>query len=135
MVGTSGRTADRCLAETASARSLPSLIIGTAGGIDEKMIGVWPPTADWIAGPAPGNGTCTRSSPNVSLNSSPDRCGVVPTPAWAKLLYLPGLALIRSTSSLTFVDGTDGCTLKRFGASAATVTGAKSLYGSYGTLA
>ena len=37
----------------------------------------------------PLNGTWTRSSPCESLNSSPERCGVVPSPAEAKLYY-PG---------------------------------------------
>jgi hypothetical protein len=44
---------------------------------------VWPPIVDVTAGPALGNGTITRSSPKVSLNSSPERCGVEPMPGWA----------------------------------------------------
>src|SRR4051794_39428472 len=132
MVGTSGSTAARVLAETASGRSLPSLTSGIAGGSDVNVIGVWPATADWIAGPAPLNGTCTRSSPAKSLNNSPERCGVVPVPADAKV-YLPGFFLISSISSFTFFAAIEGCTTSRFGASAATVIGWKSLYGSYGT--
>ena len=65
---------------------------GTAGGSEVKASGVWPAMIDWIAGPAPPNGTCTVSSLKVSLNSSPDRWGVVPVPADAKV-YLPGFAL------------------------------------------
>src|SRR5688572_11797943 len=107
MVVTSDSAGERDLASTASARRLPALTCGTAGASVVNMIGVWPATVDWIAGPAPGNGTCTMSTPVTSRNSSPERCGVVPTPAWAKLLYLPGLAFITVTSSLTLAAGTD----------------------------
>src|SRR5262249_35676734 len=87
-----------------------------------------------IAGPAPGKGTITRSRPNVSLNSSPERCGVDPVPGCAKL-YLPGLALISATRSLTDWAGTCGLTHNTLGEAATSVTGVKSRNGSYGTLA
>src|SRR5262245_8801405 len=70
----------------------------------------------------------------VGLNSSPERCGVVPSPAEAKL-YLPGLAFISAMSSLTVFAGTEGCTVGTLGETAAGVTGAKSLKGSYGIFA
>ena len=99
-----------------------------------NAIGVWPPSVAWIAGPAPVNGTCTRSSLNASLNNSPDRCGVEPTPGPAKE-YLPGLSLMSCTSSWIVFAGTDGLTTTTLGDAATSVTGAKSLIGSYGTLA
>src|SRR6185503_11587814 len=99
---------------------------GTAGVMTVNAIGVCPASADWIAGPEPPNGMCTRSIFCDSLNSSPDKCGVVPRPAEAKL-YLPGLALRNAASSMTVFAGIDGWTLSRFGDTAASVTGAKSL--------
>src|SRR5213594_4618670 len=78
MVGTSGIVAERFLANTASARRFPDLICDDTGGNARNPIGVWPATTDCTAGPAPLKGTVTRSSPNVSLNNSPERCGVVP---------------------------------------------------------
>ena len=68
---------------TASARSVPLLTCGIAGGSAMKAIGVWLPSAEAIAGPAPPKGTLTMSSLNVSRNNSPERCGVVPVPGWA----------------------------------------------------
>ena len=95
---------------------------------------MWPPTVDCKAGPAPENGTWTTFSPAESLNSSPERCGVVPTPAEAKL-YLPGVFLMTSTSSLTDVAVSAGLTTRTLGEAAAIETGLKSPIGSYGTLA
>src|SRR5262245_54935516 len=128
-VGTSGKSGDRFGVVTANARSLPSLTCGTTGVTTVKAMRVWPASADWIAGADPLNGTWTRSSPCESLNSSPERCGVVPSPAEAKL-YLPGLALISEMSSLTVRAGIEGCTVSTLGETAARVTGAKSLKGS-----
>jgi len=62
------------------------------------------------------------------------RCGVEPTPGPAKL-YLPGLSRINCTSSGSDLAGTVGLTTTTFGETATSVTGAKSLMGSYGTLA
>src|SRR5205085_10095061 len=114
---------------TPSARSSPSLTCGAAGGIAENATGVCPPTVDWMAGPAPANCTVTRSMPCEARKISPDRCGVLPTPGAAKL-YFPGLALMRSISSLMVLAGTEGCTVITLGETATMVTGAKSLTGS-----
>ena len=54
------------------------------------------------------------SKPNFCLNNSPERCGVEPIPGPAKL-YLFGLALISSISSLTLFAGTDGLTRSTLG--------------------
>jgi hypothetical protein len=60
---------------------------------------------------------------------SPERCGVLPAPGAAKV-YLPGLALISSISSLIVLAGTDGVTEITLGETATIVIGAKSLTGS-----
>src|SRR5690349_9674509 len=125
MLGTSGSTGDRWVLITASARSLPTLICGTVGGSELNNTGVCPPIAEPTAGPAPLNGTCTRSRPNESRNCSPTRCGGVPTPGEAKL-YLPGCALISETSSWTEVAAIDGWTASTVADVTAIVTGSKS---------
>src|SRR5262245_8466184 len=132
MVGTSGKGGERLLLEIASERSLPSFTSGTAGAIEPKEIGVCPATAEPIAGPPPLNGTCTRSRPSERRNNSPTRCGGVPVPGEAKL-YLPGLALMSATRSLTVCAGSVGFTVSTAGAVTAIVTGSKSLVGWYGT--
>ena len=104
MVGTSGSAGERWALITASARSLPSLMVLMAGGSAVNAIGVWPPMVEWIASAAPLNGTVTRSSSKSCLNSSPERCGVEPVEGCAKL-YLPGLALMSSISSLSVLAG------------------------------
>ena len=53
----------------------------------------------------------------------------------AAKLYLPGFALMRADSSLTVLAGTSGCTVRTLGDTAILLIGAKSLIGSYGTLA
>ena len=89
-----------------------------------------PATTDWIDGLPPENGT-TRSSfnPRDCLNSSIDKCGVVPAPGEA-MLYFAGSALMRSTSSLTLRAGTAGLAISAWVAAAALVMGTKSLSGS-----
>src|SRR5580704_970391 len=107
MVGTSGSAADRLTLSTASPRNLPSRMLAMAGGSAVKATCVWPPRVELIASAAPLNGTVAKSSPNLSLNNSPARCGVEPVPGCAKL-NLPGLALTRSISSRTVPAGTSG---------------------------
>src|SRR5262249_49962747 len=125
-VGTSGKVDDRLVAVTASARSLPSRTSSAAGGIAWNESGVWPATTDWIAGAPPWNGTTTRSSSlNVCLNSSIESDGVVPRPGDA-MVYLPGLPLIRSTSSCTDFAGTSGWTSSACVAAPALAVGRKS---------
>src|SRR3954463_6496022 len=80
VVGTSGRALERALLVTARPLSLPSITCCAAGDGDAKQIGVCPPTLEATAGPAPLNGTWTRSRPSDSRNTSPTRCPGVPTP-------------------------------------------------------
>src|SRR3954451_7895977 len=128
-VGTPGMEGARSLAATPIARTWPAWIADMEDGNAVKAIGVCPPIVAWTAGAAPVNGTCTRSRLNASLNSSPPRCGVEPTPGPAKL-YLPGLFRTSCTSSGNDLAGTDGLTTTTFGDAATSVTGAKSLIGS-----
>src|SRR5262245_11987498 len=126
MVGTSGSAGDRLLLATARARSLPSFTCGTTGGTAVEAIGVWPAIVEPIANPALLNGTCTMSRPSDRRNNSPTRCPGVPVPGEAKL-YLPGPALMRATSSLAVLAGSDGLTESTSGEVTASVTGSKSL--------
>ena len=91
---------------------------------------MWPATTDCTIGPPPPNGTVTKSSLSDSLNSSVDRCGGVPAPGMAKLVYLP--ARTSATNSCTVFAGTEGCTTSTSGEVAAMMIGSKSLTGSYG---
>ena len=83
MVGTSGRSNQRCAPVTASAFSAPDSICGCAGGSAANAICVVPDRIAWIAGPAPENGTWVMLIRASILSSSPDRCGVVPMPGLA----------------------------------------------------
>ena len=56
-------------------------MLGAAVDSAGKLIGVWPPTVEFIAGPPPVNGTWMMSTPYAALNSSPARCAGVPVPA------------------------------------------------------
>src|SRR5689334_10037300 len=114
MVGTLGISRLRLTASRASARNFPSWIFDSAGGRAVKAIGVCPAMAEEIAWAAQGHGTGTISRPNFCLNNSPGRCGVEPIPGPANL-YLFGLALISSISSLMLFAGTDGLTRTTLG--------------------
>src|SRR5262249_3010410 len=119
MLGVSGIAGERALLDTASARNFPSLTSDTAGGTEPKEIGVWPATAEPIAGPPPLKGTCTRSRPSERRKSSPTRWGGVPVPGDAKLY----LALMSAPSSPTVCTGSAGLTVSTAGALTAIVTG------------
>src|SRR6185503_4982615 len=131
--GTSGSAADRLAEVTARPRSVPAFTCGEVGGSAENAIGVWPAIADWMAGAAPPNGTLVASSLSSSLNSSAASCGVVPMPGLA-IEYLFGSFFRTSINSFTVFAGKLAFTTRMFGDAAASVIGAKSLYGSYGAL-
>src|SRR3954469_23390329 len=78
-----------------------------------------------VAGPAPLYGTCTMSIFAIDFNSSPARCGVLPTPDDAYLIA-PGLALASSMNSLIEVAGTEGCTTTMYWPSESCVSGCRS---------
>ena len=70
MVGIPGKRVRRRIADvTASARSLPSLTCGTAGGSAPNEIGVWPATVDPIANAA----TTERDVHNVELKGQAEQ--------------------------------------------------------------
>lgn len=66
IVGTFGSACDRRLLVTASARSLPSLMCGTAGGDELNAMGVCPASVEAIARPALLKGTCAMHQYSVS---------------------------------------------------------------------
>ena len=67
-VGTSGSAAERLAEVTASAAQLAGLApAARSAAARVKAIGVWPATADWIAGAAPPNGTLVASSLRCEL--------------------------------------------------------------------
>ena len=125
MVGTSGSAKLGFSAPTPSARSLPERICAMDEGTEANTIWLLPATTSIIAGPAPRNGTCRRSTPAISLNSSGPRCRNVPTPDEA-YFRSPGFSLASAISSLTDFTGRSALTDSRFGAVASMETGAKS---------
>ena len=52
-VGVSGRSFRRCGAATTMGTSLPVLMKGSDDGTLSKMMGTWPATTSFSAGPAP----------------------------------------------------------------------------------
>src|SRR4029453_15419183 len=90
-VGTSGKSGDRAVEVTASARKDPARICWRIEGILSKITWTWPPSRSVIAGAAPRYGTCCIFVPVIAMNISPDRCTEVPLPDDAKFT-LPGLA-------------------------------------------
>src|SRR5258708_31384073 len=124
MLGPVGGGCDRILLVTASARSLPSLICGTAGGNEVKAMGVCPASVEPTAKPALLKGTCTRSRPSNRRKCSPMRCGGVPVPGEAKL-DLAGLDLINATRALAVWTARDGLTVSTVGVVTAIASGAQ----------
>src|SRR5678815_2231376 len=130
-VGSSGATAERLRLVTASARSLPALIIDMPARKLLRKTCTCPDTRSVIACPAPLYGTCTMSIPAILLKSSMPRCGPLPLPDDAYESW-PGCDFAKAMSSLIVFAGTDGCTVITKGYSASRDTGAKSPSVSYG---
>src|SRR5207237_1566689 len=124
-----GYWANVCSTAAQGRAASPPAYLAIAGGNAVNAIGVWPPMVELTARAAPLNGTVTRSSAYLCLNSSPARCGVEPVAGCAKL-YLPGLAFTVSISSFIDFAAKDGVTDTTFGEAATSVIGAKSLIGS-----
>src|SRR5262249_61562069 len=99
MVGTSGKIGVRVRLVTASARSLPSLICGTAGGSVPKEISVWPAIVAAIGGAPPLNGARTSARLSDRRRSSPTTSGGGPAPGAAEP-YLLGVALMSAARGL-----------------------------------
>ena len=91
-VGTLGSAARRCGAATTIGTSRPSLMKGSADGRLSKMIGTWPATVSFSAGPAPRYGMCVTKVPVRLLYSSICRWPMPPVPD-DEYEYLPGLLL------------------------------------------
>ena len=99
-----------------------------------KAIGVWPPTVAWMA----GAGARERHVDQVELEGQPEQLAAQMrrrTDAGAGKAVLAGIVPMSCTSSGSVLAGTCGFTTTTFGETATSVTGAKSLTGSYGTLA
>src|SRR5215510_4210384 len=92
LVGTSGRSSERVAVLTASARSLPVLTYSIEDGSGSNVTCTRPPMRSASAGGTPRYDTCTRSTPAMILNSSPQTCWIDPGPADAMLIS-PGWAL------------------------------------------
>src|SRR4051812_42542746 len=107
IVGISGTMRERRGVVTASPRSFPALICGSAGGSPAIIICTWPAITAAIAGPVPLYGTCTICNPAADLKSSLARWFGVPAPPDAKL-NAPGFALTTAMSSFTDCAGTEG---------------------------
>src|ERR1700676_1793127 len=107
MVGTSGSTGLRSGPPVPSARSLPLWMCGTVCTMELNITLVWPPTTSIMAGPPPLNGTWRRSTPAVSLNSSPPRCWKLPMPAEA-YCRSPGCFLASAIRSVIERTGGEG---------------------------
>src|SRR5450830_486342 len=74
---------------------------------------------------------CSILMPVRSLSNSPVRCVEDPAPDEVKF-SLPGLALAHATSSAILLTGSDAVTTTTLVTAPTSVTGAKSLIGSYG---
>src|SRR6476469_3217569 len=88
-VGTLGRPGTRCGAATTIGISRLSLMKGKADGRLSKIIGTWPPTVSFSAGPAPRYGMCVTNVPDRFLYSSICRWPMPPVPD-DEYEYLPG---------------------------------------------
>ena len=91
-VGTSGSASERVAVVTASARTLPALMVSIDSGKGLNITCTWPPSRSVSAGAPPRYGTCSMSMPVIILNSSPPTWDALPVPPDA-MLTLPGLAL------------------------------------------
>src|SRR5438105_5189653 len=135
-VGTFGSAARRSGAATATATSRPSLTKGRADGRLSKIIGTWPATASFKAGPAPRYGMWVMKVPVSDLNNSICKWPIVPVPELANE-NLPGLALTLARNDAKSLAGNDGCTASTFGVAAMLMIDVKSagLYEIFGLMA
>src|SRR5688572_25912996 len=132
-VGTSGVPGQRFVVVTATARTLPDLMWAIDDGRLSKPIWICPPMRSMSIGPAPLYGTWTISTPAIIFSSSALMWGDPPGLVEPKF-NLPGLARASLSSSPKFFAGRSGWTVMTFGVLPITVTGAKSLTGSYGVV-
>src|ERR1700740_2106921 len=88
-VGTLGTRFSRWGAATTMGIRRPSLMKGSAEGRLSKIIGTWPATVSFSAGPAPRYGMCVTNVPVILLYNSICRWPVPPVPD-DEDAYLPG---------------------------------------------
>ena len=124
-MGTLGNIGVRLAEVTASARTLPPLICGSADTSESNIRWVCPLMRSGIASAVPLYGTCVSRVPEVSLNNSLCKCTMVPLPLDAKLSE-SGFALAKVMSSLTSLAGKFGVTINTLVAVATSEMGAKS---------
>src|SRR6202035_382918 len=70
MVGTSGSTLERVVAEVPSARTWPAWAFGAMVVMASNIISMWPPITALRLSPEALWGTCTMLVPVIALNSS-----------------------------------------------------------------
>src|SRR5580700_8115503 len=130
MVGTSGRSAQRCSAQIASPRNAPDLMCGCDGASDPEHICTVPASSASMESPPPLNTTDSSLGRFSRLFSTSNcSCGVVPI-GDVEALNFSGLARANATNSfMVFADSSD-FTTKIFGEPPNSQTGTKSLYGS-----
>ncbi len=89
------------------------------------MMPMCPATRSVTAGPPPLYGTCVKSVPVRSLNSSVARCGTLPLPG-EPYMIVPGFAFASASSSCGVAAPTEGCTVRISGDDASSATPVKS---------
>src|SRR5689334_24901743 len=86
IVGTSESAGARFVDVTATARSLPPLMCGSADGRLSNITCTWPPMRSVSAGAEPLYGMCDICTPGMDLKSSPERWIDVPFPLEVTLM-------------------------------------------------
>jgi hypothetical protein len=87
VVGTFGNALDRFAEQTASARSLPSLISPIADGMPMQAKSTRPVITSVTASTPPLNGTWVALKPALTRSRSAAQCVALPTPAEAKVIF------------------------------------------------
>ena len=127
MVGTSGRSRQRFLPVTASARSLPAFMCGTDGVVEHELDLAAEQVVQRRARALVGH--VRHLDAGVGLEQLAHQVRQAARPVEPKL-SVPGFAFASATSSATLFAGTEGCTTSTVWLSAISDTGARSLIGS-----
>jgi hypothetical protein len=104
---------------------------GSAEGRLSKMIGTWPATVSFSAGPAPRYGMWVMNTPARLLYSSVCRWPIPPVPELTRRSSLPGDFFSTATKEACSPwPESSGCTAITLGVAAMLMTGTKSVIGS-----